>query len=331
MSDSPNDSFIRYLASKKTVDDRALNVRVLRSFRDSLPASGPASPLRILEVGGGIGTMIERLLDWGFLADAQITAVDEQAGLLIEARRRLTDFGNAHEYRSSGTDPSSLELRRGEHLVRIHFVEQEVLDFARGHSGPPEWDVLLANAFLDLVDPQATLRALSRLLRRPALLYLTINFDGMTLFIPEIDSELDAQIEASYHRTMDERMRDGLRSGGSRTGRGLFGVLPMVGAEILDAGSSDWIVFPDRSGYPADEAYFLRWILDSHESALSKSTDLEQTRLVEWIAERRQQLERGELIYVAHQIDFLARLAGDHPIEERRSRASISPQWRVDR
>jgi hypothetical protein len=324
MADPPGSDFIRYLASKKTVDDRALNAHVLQSFRDSLPASGPASPLRILEVGAGIGTMIERLLDWGLLADAQITAVDEQAELLIEARRRLATFGNAHGHRLSGTDSSSLELQRGEHLVRIHFVEQEVLDFAGSRSGPPEWDVLLANAFLDLVDPQATLRALSRLLRRPALLYLTINFDGMTLFIPEIDSELDAQIEASYHRTMDERMRDGLHSGGSRTGRGLFGVLPVVGAEILDAGSSDWIVFPDGSGYPADEAYFLQWILDSHESALRKSTNLEQTRLVEWIAERRRQLERGELIYVAHQIDFLARLTGDDPIEERGPRESIS-------
>src|SRR3989304_4630919 len=170
MADPPGSDFVRYRASKKTVDDRALNVHVLQSFRDSLPASGPASPLRILEVGAGIGTMIERLLDWGLLADPQITAAGEQAELLGEARRRLTTFGNAHGYHLSGADSSSLELRRGEHLIRINFVEQEVLDFARSHTGPPEWDVLLANAFLDLVDPQATLRALSILLRRPRLL-----------------------------------------------------------------------------------------------------------------------------------------------------------------
>jgi hypothetical protein len=28
----------------------------------------------------------------------------------------------------------------------------------------------------------------------------------------------------------------------------------------------------------------------------------------DWLAERREQIERGELIYIAHQMDFLARI-----------------------
>jgi len=40
------------------VDDRALNKDVLRALKTHLPAQ----PLRIIEVGAGIGTMAVRLL-----------------------------------------------------------------------------------------------------------------------------------------------------------------------------------------------------------------------------------------------------------------------------
>ena len=53
-------SFPHYLLSKQSVDDRALNRTVL----DSLKANLPAAPIRIIEVGAGIGTMLTRLLRW---------------------------------------------------------------------------------------------------------------------------------------------------------------------------------------------------------------------------------------------------------------------------
>lgn len=51
--------YSRYLASKRTVDDRALNRDVLRTFITSLHGR---EELKILEVGAGIGAMLERLL-----------------------------------------------------------------------------------------------------------------------------------------------------------------------------------------------------------------------------------------------------------------------------
>jgi len=51
-------SFPRYLLSKQSVDDRALNRVVL----DALRANLPAEPVRIIEVGAGIGTMLARLV-----------------------------------------------------------------------------------------------------------------------------------------------------------------------------------------------------------------------------------------------------------------------------
>ena len=58
-------SFQRYLAAKVTVDDRALNRPVWERLVAALPVSEALGrPLQVLEVGAGIGTMVERLLAW---------------------------------------------------------------------------------------------------------------------------------------------------------------------------------------------------------------------------------------------------------------------------
>jgi len=60
MKGSMEYSFPHYLLSKQSVDDRALNRIVL----DSLRANLPGTPLRIIEVGAGIGSMLTRILRW---------------------------------------------------------------------------------------------------------------------------------------------------------------------------------------------------------------------------------------------------------------------------
>ena len=65
-------SFIRYLAAKRTVDDRALNRRVWDAM---VSAAGGGSP-RVLEIGGGIGTMIQRVIDDGRLAPRSWTLME---------------------------------------------------------------------------------------------------------------------------------------------------------------------------------------------------------------------------------------------------------------
>jgi len=64
-------SFPRYLLSKQTVDDRALNKDVLRALQANLPPH----PIRIIEVGAGIGTMVARLLRWDIIHKAGTFAV----------------------------------------------------------------------------------------------------------------------------------------------------------------------------------------------------------------------------------------------------------------
>jgi hypothetical protein len=115
--------------------------------------------------------------------------------------------------------------------------------------------------------------------------------------------DLDAKIERLYHQTMDKRPT----GGDSQAGRHLFGHLRSAGAEILAAGASDWVVHALDGQYLADEAYFLNFILHFFESSLSAHPELDKKAFRVWLAERRKQIERGELVYIAHQMDFLAR------------------------
>jgi hypothetical protein len=99
-------------------------------------------------------------------------------------------------------------------------------------------------------------------------------------------------------------------SGDSRSGRHLFGHLRAADIDILAVGSSDWVVFAGKEGYPADEAYFLHFIIQTMAGALRGNPALDQARFDRWIKERHAQIERGELVYIAHQLDFLGQVNG---------------------
>ncbi len=272
-----NASFIRYLSVKRTVDDRALNRRVWDAMLSCSPAAA-----RVLEIGGGIGTMIERIIDDGRLRPGSWTMIDAQPVLIEEARRRLVTRAP----------------------FALHFSSQALEPFLGSRPGP--FDLVVANAFLDLVDAPRTLPRLLFLVAPGGHFYFSINFDGLTILEPEIDRDLDRMIVETYHRTMDERRVDGAVSGDSRCGRHLLTLLPASGFRILETGSSDWIVLPRDGRYAADEAYFLECILSFFEESLSPRAEIGSKELGQWLAVRRAQVARGELVFIAHQVDVLA-------------------------
>jgi len=241
-------SFTRYLASKKTVDDRALNAHVWQT----LAAVLPAGHLNVLEVGAGIGTMAERVAERGLLTRAHYTVLDELAENIAVARERLA------------ASPLNLE-----------FQMAEALEFCAQPEQRGRYDLLIAHAFLDLLDLRSALPVLLAALKPGGVFYFTLNFDGGTVLQPEIERALDDQIEALYHRTMDERLTHGQPSGDSR--------------------------------YPADEAYFLHFIIHTLHGALCGHPELNRERFEQWIAQRHAQIERGELVYIAHQMDFVGK------------------------
>jgi SAM-dependent methyltransferase len=301
-------SFVRYLAAKHSVDDRALNRRVWQSLAHDLSAANFAPPVKVLEVGAGIGTMVERVFEWALLKEAVYTAIDAEPGNVAEAQVRLPRWAARQGFTVWRVSPAQLQFRQAERNITVELETIDVHEFAARERERRTWDVLIAHAFLDLLDIPRVLPALLPLLRPGGLVYFTLTFDGATVLQPEIDPELEARIEALYHQTMDERITAGRPSGDSRSGRHLFGHLRDAGVELLDAGSSDWVVFAGPGGYPADEAYFLHFIVHTIQTALQGHPDLDAARFADWIEQRHQQIERGELVYIAHQLDLLGRI-----------------------
>ena len=292
--------YARYLAAKTTVDDRALNRHVLAELRRLMPAGAP----RVLEVGAGLGTMVARLMDWGVIGAGEYILLDTDRPLLDHSRRWLGDWAAARGMRSDLL-PDGLQL--GD--LRVRLVHAELGGYlAAGHGELA--DVLIANAVLDLVEVPAVLPGLLRLLIPGGLYWFTINYDGESSFGP--GSPDDDQVMRAYHRDMDERIRYGRPAGESRTGRRLFHHLREAGAPALAAGSSDWVVHPAPDGtYPAEEAYFLGCILSTIRDALRDREDwVAPARLADWLAVRDRQLAAGELVYIAHQLDFVGRSRG---------------------
>ena len=295
-------SFPRYLLSKQSVDDRALNRVVL----DALRANLPAEPVRIIEVGAGIGTMLARLVRWEIVRKAEYVLVDEMPENADFARAWIPQWATEAGLGVEGSEQDSLRVFDHAREVRIRFERADVFDFIQRKNAPA--DLLIAHAFLDLLPMPESLPKLFSLTK--SLAWLTVNFDGVTTLEPTLDAALDAQVERLYHETMDTRPT----GGDSRAGRHLFGHLRGAGAEALAAGASDWVAHAVEGAYPADEKYFLHFILHFFEQSLMGHPALDAAAFANWLSVRRAQIERGELVYIAHQMDFLVKQSGRKPV-----------------
>ncbi|MFU8868859.1 class I SAM-dependent methyltransferase [Natronococcus sp.] len=301
-----------YLEAKRTVDDRALNRRVLERFAEGLDAR--SSPVRIVEIGAGIGTMIARLAAWDRLpTEVTYRAVDRDAESVRYARERVPewfeDAGYAVERLEDDPGGTTLVARSDGRRLEV------TLEVADGFEIEDRADAVIASAVLDIVDLERALPAIEGLLEPGGLLYAPITFDGGTTFAPR--DPLDDRIERHYHHHMDA-----VRSaGGSRVGRELLWRLPDAGWSVLEAGGSDWIARPrgEKEGYSGDERLFLESLLETIDGALadfesaereSGVGDLESAERRRWLERRRNDLEREELVFVAHNLDLLARRPG---------------------
>lgn len=274
-------SYPRYLRAKRTVDDRALNRDVMESALAALPRRQTG---RIAELGGGVGTMVDRLIEWGRISRADYLIVDTDAEFLAEVDSL------APRWRVGATRNSPA---RPDVSVSVSTRAERLEDWLTTNND--EFDLLVVHAVLDLVDVRTALPLLLARLAPGGVLWTTINFDGDTIFMPKDDR--DDEVLGAYHRSMDERV------GSSTAGRELFGHVRDSGGTIVRAGSSDWVVFDDGSGYVGDEAYFVHHIVQTVDAELSSRPGLDKL-VRDWAQLRHQQVEAGELVYIAHQLDF---------------------------
>jgi SAM-dependent methyltransferase len=290
-------SFQRYLRAKRTVDDRALDRRLIDMLREQLAARAADTdgPLRVLEIGAGIGTMLARLLEWDVLPAGELryTAVDIRSENVARLPDYLRDWA-AQRGLSVGDNPLVLESET--RRIRVETVQAEAVAYAEAADG--ESDLLIGAALLDILDREQ-LATLLEPLAPGGLYYFPITFDGATRFQPAHPA--DRAVERHYHDHMDAKRGGDSRAGGDVLAR-LHG---LDGATLAAVAGSDWVVRPVDGSYPADEAYFLRHILDTIEDAVGEMTGSGFEELDTWLSRRREQVAAAELLYHTHQLDFL--------------------------
>ena len=283
---------VRYLMAKAAVDDDALNDVVLGRLEDYCGERGMPF-LRVIELGAGVGSTYLRMLDNLLTGIGHYTMVDLDAESLVEAQRVA--------------DENPGYAKPGAFVVDT--VVEDAIGYLKRQSGVgSRADLIVAQALIDLLNVPTFLAAAFDALEPGGYLYLPITFDGETVFGPQIDADLDKRVVGAYHATMDARRTpDGVPTGGSRAGQSLLRALPEAGLELVEEGPSDWEVVPQDGAYPQDVAYFLHHIINFVWESLREGAEIPVDALQGWVAERHAQIERGELVYIARQIDVLAR------------------------
>jgi SAM-dependent methyltransferase len=170
--------YIRYLAVKRQIDDRSLSGSVWRKLHDHLRQAKRRRPLDVIEMGGGIGTMFDRVLDWTLTPRLQYTLIEANRAYLDEFESRIEHLpyiAAGSEKRFQGQAPSGVTFELEALCADIHAVIGDPKLFNR-------WDLVMAHAVMDLVNIPETLHGFQRLLRPGGLLYLTLNYDGYPVF-----------------------------------------------------------------------------------------------------------------------------------------------------
>lgn len=301
------DDFQQYLDAKRSVDDRSLDRRLWRQLRMTLSTTADdEGPFRVLEVGAGTGTMIERAVEWDLFPgdrDVVYTAVDVDAENTGAIPDRLADWAADRPVETT-VRADGVDLVWPERTVAVRPVTTDAAPFVT--DADRSWDLLVGMAVLDVIGLE-TLPTLLSGLAPGGHWYFPITFDGGTRFTP--DHPADDAVERAYHGHMDAK-----QGGDSRAGHHALARLRETdGATVSGVAGSDWVVYPETGGYPDDEGYFLRHVLGTVEEALGevdRGADLDDDTLDDWLRTRRQQVASGELVYVTHQLDLLGQWTG---------------------
>lgn len=299
--------FQRYLQAKRTLDDRALDQRLLTRLSQHLSnrQAQSTNPLTVLEVGAGIGTMITRLHEWDIFPKGRIeyTAIDKDAASIERLPKTLAEM-TGDQTRVTETTDHEIQVEGPNRTIMVKPVIGEITAFIDAHD--QAWEAVIGAALLDVLGLENLPKLLDALVPN-GVWYFPITFDGGTYFRPAHPA--DDRIEQYYHTHMDQS------SGGSSHagGRVLKRLVDRPDTTVLGVAGSDWIVRPTGGQYTGEERLVLEYILTQIDQAVSDVAPegFEET-LLDWLDDRYAQVAEIELYYFTHQLDILGRLgAGD--------------------
>jgi len=277
--------YVKYLDVKKNIDDRSLNITVWDRFTNWILSQNQLdSSLKVLEIGAGIGTMIERLLDASLLKYCHYIALEPESSFKNAAKLRLMTWAGAQGASFEIKPEGSWQLHGMELDVTIEWVKAEA-DKIDQLFANENFDLILSHAVIDLLPVPEIMPKILNKLKQDSCFYFSVNFSGETKFLPSDES--DADIANNYHKDMDARF-PGLDWQPSRTGEALPIWLENYGCKKVIRGKSDWNL--GSKNHDAEDALFIENILDTIQKALKDMPGLNV-----WLAKRYRQLEQEQL------------------------------------
>lgn len=284
-----------YFKAKAFVDDKSLHEPTKSLFLSrAMRLEG-----KVLDLGCGSGEMLQRLLKWSLPKITTYIGVDSNP---MVAKPFESTFNTFFGRVQTDVKENGIEITAPKRIrILLHIREAE--DFLRGES---QFEIITSCSFFDLVNIYSLLPLVYEKLNKGGLVYFICNFDGETFFEPVISPELDERIVRLYHDSMRKRnLEFGIPEGEYCSGRKLAPIWQRCGGRILSLGSSNWVIYPRDGKYRREECYFLKNILNFVVQSLSGCSEIGTEELSRWIRERGRHLENGELIFAAHNLDFL--------------------------
>ncbi len=252
-----------YLSAKKPVDDESLNQAVWKSMINWLKTrQDNTKSLKILEIGAGIGTMLERLLETDLLTNCTYTAIEMEAPFRESAFNRLENWSKDNNFSFTKINKDKILISNNDKSIELDWIIGDVLNI-KDRIENNYYDLLIGHAVIDLLPVPQCMPGLLTFLKPGAGFYLSLNFSGNTQFIPAHPE--DEKISAAYHQDMDNRFPD-LDWQPSLTGIALGPWLTSQGHKIIEHGPSDWKL-PLPTLTAETNGLFIANILDTIENA----------------------------------------------------------------
>ncbi len=282
-----------YLIAKKAVDDQSLNQQVWATMHHWIKnRQATVSKIKILEVGAGIGTMIERFLDEELVKDSVYTAIEQEVHFKENAFNYLN---NLYKY-TINVDGENWYIENRYCKTTVKWVTgdatniNEIID-------EHDYDIVISHAVIDLMPVPVFLPLLFKHLKAGSAFYFSLNFSGKTEFLPVLEN--DEHIYREYHKDMDRRFNH-LNWRASQTGEELGSWLINQGHKVEATGPSDWQLSEDIDN---TQALFILNILQTMEKALNGLPELD-----DWLTVRYQQLKAGELSLKISNVDYFGKI-----------------------
>jgi SAM-dependent methyltransferase len=327
--------FDAYLEAKFAVDSQAINATVFHRFARRL--AGETDP-RILDLGTGTGAMLRRILDLELPGGVRLVGLDRELRGLAAGRKRIEQALKGSGYETSAAQTGAADIRifaeKEGASVQVDLLRRDFLNRGTIQS-LGSFDCVTAQAFMDLVPLKPAVRSVRGLLKAGGMFYCPLNYDGLTVLLPQDeDPAFERRLLAIYNGSMERRRVAGKKTGGAWSGRRLYQALCGEGFVMLGVGSSDWNVAPSGGSYSAGQPRFLDAIVSMIEQEARSALDpvaaagpaagapaaagpapeapaAGRERLGRWYARRKEQLRQGRLALVVHQLDLLAAAPGE--------------------